>query len=251
MAKVSMRFHKILNIAASTAILLASFSHLRAQGTLSNQSDKYPTIQIGSQEIPMAYWEGGDGDYNKILDYILADYPGKVEITFLPSTRLTKFFTEGDLDCTYVSTDGFREGAEFIGPINTISVTAYTRNELPDISKPEDLQSIPFAIDVNLVDLVKRNALKPAMSLQSQEQMIDLLAKGRIDALVGYDYDLDLLVKEMNHTDKLKKASVVFAELKDGMMCHKTEKTKLFRNIVMKNILKAEKEGFFEAIFDK
>jgi ABC-type amino acid transport substrate-binding protein len=251
MAKITMRFPTKLKIAASAAILLAPPTPLQAQDQTTDKSGKYPTIKIGSQEIPKGYWEGGNGDYNKILDYLLEGYPGKVEVTFLPSTRLTKFFEEGDLDCTYVSTDSLREGAEFIGPVNTISVTAYTRNELPDITKPEELKNIPFAIDVNLVGVAERNKLEPAMSLQSQEQMVDLLVKGRIDALVGYDYDLDLLTKEMKHTDKLKKTSIVFYELKDGMSCHATDRTKLFRDTVKQNISEAHAEGFFKAIFDR
>ena len=89
------------------------------------------------------------------------------------------------------------------------------------------------------------------MSLQSQVQMIDLLVKGRIDAMIGFDYDLDLLVKELNYQDKLKKTSIVFSEEQDGMTCYANSKTKLFRDIVKKNLQKAHDTGFLNKVFNK
>ncbi len=211
---------------------------------------QYPLIKIGSQEIPKAYWENGNGDYNKILDYLIAGYPGKVEVTFLPSSRLTRFLNEGAIDCSYISVKNNRTDIEFLGPTNKISITAYVRNDHPDIRNPKDLSGVPFAIDVNLKPFAEKLSLSPSMSLQSQTQMIDLLAKGRIDALVGYDYDLDLLVKEMNYANQLRRASITFAGFEDGMACHKTEKTKKFRELIKANIVKAQKTGFFKKIFD-
>jgi hypothetical protein len=211
---------------------------------------QYPLIKIGSQEIPKAYWENGNGDYNKVLDYLIAGYPGKVEVTFLPSSRLNRFFNEGIVDCLYVSVKKNRTDVEFLGPTNKVTITAYVRNDHADIQTPQDLSDIPFAIDFNLKTFAENHSLSPSLSLQSQIQMIDLLAKGRIDALVGYDYDLDLLVKEMDYANQLKRASIKFAEFEDGMTCHKTEKSKTFREMVRTNIIKAQKTGFLKKIFD-
>ncbi|UTW55157.1 ABC transporter substrate-binding protein [Kordiimonas sp. SCSIO 12610] len=235
----------------TTLCLGIALSPVISQDIVDKTSSQHPDIKIGSQEIPKAYWEGGDGDYNKVLDYLIAGYPGKVEVTFLPSSRLNRFLDSGLVDCSYISVTPNSETMEFIGPTNTISVTAYTRNGLKDIKKPDDLISIPFAIDVNLKSIARQHDLEPAMSLQSQTQMISLLAKGRIDALVGYDYDLDLLVSELNYTDQLKKTSIKFAEFEDGMTCHRTEKTQKFREIVKQNLIKARETGFLREIFDK
>lgn len=212
----------------------------------------YPTIKIVSQEIPKAYWKDGSGDYNQILNYLIHGYPGDIEISFLPSSRAMKTFDTKNADCSFVDLAGnHQEATEFLGPTNTITVTAYTRAELPDIRSPADMRNIDFAIDVNLRETANEHNLKATMSLQSQEQMIDLLVKGRIDAMIGFDYDLDLLVKELNYEDKLKKASVIFSEEQDGMLCHANPKTKLFRDIVRKNLQKAIETGFLDKVFDQ
>ncbi|GEM_PF-3919822 len=221
---------------------------------------KSPDITVSAQEIPMAYWQGGDGHYNKVFDLMVEGYGGTVKTTFLPSERSIRMFINNEADCSYVHTSGLEQYSEygidpeeliFIGPINEISVTAYVQTGSPDIQAPEDLKGKMFAVDVNLVEFIRSQGITESMALQSQVQMIELLAKGRVDALVGWNYDLDLLVKKLNLRDELQTTSMHLNNLVDGMVCHKNGKTTEFIETARKQLGRATSNGTLTAIFNE
>jgi hypothetical protein len=221
---------------------------------------KSPDITVSAQEIPMAYWQGGDGHYNKIFDLMVDGYGGTVKTTFLPSERSIRMFVSKEADCSYIHTSNLSQYNDlginpnnliFIGPINEINVTAYVQTGSDDIKALEDLKGKTFAADVNLVDFIRSQGVKESMALQSQVQMIELLAKGRVDALVGWDYDLDLLVKKLNLEDKLQPTSMNLDPLVDGMVCHRNDKTKEFVKAAQTQLNHATSNGTLAAIFNE
>ena len=249
---------KALNQAHDQAHFLQSAVH--ADTHTRQKVEILPPIHIVSQELPKAYWPDGDGDYNRVFDRLVADYAGEVNTLFLPSERLIRHFVHKAADCVYIATDNMdayahhgitRDMVDFIGPVNQIMVTAFVRQDAPDIARPQDLADLSFAIDVNLREVVKPYGLTPALSLQSQVQMIDLLQMGRIDALVGFDYDLMLLSRELDLIGQVKPTSINLMAMKDGMICHRNSQTAAFVAHTRKNLETARKKGFLTDIFGK
>lgn len=197
-----------------------------------------PKIIVGSMTIPFAYEKGGTGVYNQIFDQMIAGYQGVIDVTFYPSNRLSRAIEHRQIDCMYIAADTIAaerpEGSpyrdlEFIGPVNTISVVVYLQQSTPDVARIEQLDQMQIASDVNLVPFINELGIKEAFNLQSQLQMIEMLVAGRVDALIGYDFDLDFLTRKQGVKDKLKKASIRLNTLDDGIACFKNEKTAAFR----------------------
>lgn len=200
--------------------------------------DTKRTISIAGQKIPALYVPDGTGVYNKALDLLLEGFDGAVDVKFLPSQRVIKSFRDQTHDCTFVATDtandfiqkGKDSGRiDFIGPVNTIAIAAYTRKGLPNIEKAADLEGRLFASDVNVTDrLAKEHGLTPFIAVQDQEKMLTLLYRGRVEALIGFDYDTDILIKKLGYKNDIYKTSFVLMEFRDGFMCHVNDSTQDF-----------------------
>lgn len=202
-------------------------------------TDHVRDIRIGSMSIPFAYEQNGSGVYNQILDKLVEGYEGKMDVTFFPSNRLTRAIETRQIDCLYISTESvanrgnpdspYRE-LEFIGPVNTVSVVVYLPADAADITDISQLEGKKIASDVNLVALINSMGIQDDFHLQSQLQMIEMLVAGRVDALIGYDFDLDFLTKRQGVRSALKKASIRLQTIGDGIACFKNDKIKPFRN---------------------
>lgn len=195
-------------------------------------------ISVASMSIPFAYEPDGTGVYNHIYDKLLEGYEGPVQVTFLPSARLSRALRLRQTDCIYIATetlpdqgaeDSVYRDLEFIGPVNTVSVVVYTSAEAPDITEPGQLSELSVASDVNLVSFINSLGIQEDFSLQSQLQMIEMLVAGRVDALVGYDFDLDFLSAKQGVRQQLRKATIRLDTVGDGFACFKNEKTTSFR----------------------
>ena len=226
--------------------------------TVAQGTNAPPPIDIASMSIPFAYEENGDGVYNDIFDKLLEGYSGPTKITFLPAARLDRAMKQRSTDCIYISADTDRnrgdEGSgyadyKFIGPINTISIVAYTMADAKDITEPSQFKGLVVASDVNLVRFINSIGIQEDLKLQSQTQMIKMLAAGRVDALIGYDFDLDFLTKKMNVRNKLRKATIHLDEVDDGISCLQNEKTAAFVNHVTKRMKLLRDRGWFDEVF--
>lgn len=203
----------------------ASFSHV--------------DISVGSMSIPFAYEQNGDGVYNQIFNRLVEGYEGRIDITFFPSNRLSRAVEARQIDCLYIATETIANNGdanspyrelEFIGPVNLVSVVVYLPADAADITEIDQLKGLSIASDVNLVPFVNDLGIQEDFDLQSQIQMIEMLVAGRVDALIGYDFDLDFLTRKQGVRGQLKKASIKLLTIGDGIACFSNEKIKPFRD---------------------
>ncbi len=196
--------------------------------------DTPPSIEIASMTIPFAYEQNGEGVYNDVFNKLVEGYDGAINVTFLPAARLNRAMELRTTDCIYIAanTDVGRSYEEpdereyiFIGPVNTIAVVAYTAADAPDITKASQLNELVIASDVNLVRFINSIGIEEDHKLQSQTQMIKMLAAGRVGALIGYDFDLDFLTKKLVLRISLKNRPFGLIPLK--MVFHAFETTRL------------------------
>lgn len=215
--------------------------------------DKRPEIKIASMTIPFAYEQNGEGVYNQVFDKLIEGYDGPVKVTFLPAARLNRAMAMHTTDCIYISTgtDKNRGDAEykFIGPINTVAVVAYTAADAPDITASAQLKDLSIASDVNLVRFLNSLGIEEDHKLQSQTQMIKMLAAGRIDALIGYDFDLDFLTRKLGIKNQLKKATIRLGVVDDGISCLRNGKTEAFFTHVSTRVKLLQDSGWFDEAF--
>ncbi len=240
---------------AATAILSGVFS---TAPTIAQDTNAVPPIDVASMTIPFAYEENGDGVYNDIFDKLVEGYSGPINVTFLPAARLDRAMQMHRTDCIFISADTDRNrGSEgsgysdyrFIGPINTVSVVVYTMADTPDITEPSQLNDLVVASDFNLARFINSLGIHEDLKLQSQTQMIKMLAAGRVDALIGYDFDLDFLTKKMGVRKQLKKATIRLDEVDDGISCLQSDKTAAFINHITKRMKLLRDSGWFDEVF--
>ena len=224
--------------------------------TLAQEPD--PDIAVASMEIPKAYMPSGDGVYNRVFNRMIEGYEGDVDVSFYPSARYNRIMTNRQADCDYIATDRLDRWAdegiaaselEFIGPVNQLEVVIYVPTHAPDIETIDQLSGLNLVSDVNLLDTIHALGIEETFALQSQTQMLNLLSVNRIDAMIGYDFDLDLLSREMGLSEKVKKSTLRLGTLRDGIVCFKTERTKAFRAHLQKQFETLKQAGWFEEIF--
>ncbi|MCK0068183.1 transporter substrate-binding domain-containing protein [Kordiimonas laminariae] len=222
--------------------------------------DTSATINIASLEIPYAYEENGVGVYHKVLEELTKGYDGNYNITFYPSARLTRLMINRDLDCNYISTGALdawenngitADELAFVGPIRELFVTVYVPASSPVPMSIEELRNLRLASDVNLLRVIRKYGLKEDFSLQSQVQMLNLLSIGRIEALVGFDFDLDTLAPRLGVSDKITKTDIKLDKLVDGIICFKNEKTAPFLAHLQSRLKEITESGWLDAEFDK
>ncbi len=217
-------------------------------------------ITVASMEIPYAYTETGDGVYNTVFKKLTEGYKGDVTVSFMPSARFNRLVTNREVDCDFIGTekierwekDGISaDELEFIGPIRELFVTVYVPAGGKVPHTIEDLKTMRLASDVNLVHTVRRYGLKESFALQSQVQMLNFLSIARIEALVGYDFDLDTLAPRLGVTDKIVKTDIKLDKLVDGVVCFKNEKTAPFRAHLRNKLKEITESGWLDAEFEK
>lgn len=232
--------------------LYVSSASCAAQNVKAGEPDQ-PSIKVASMEIPYAYTQDGTGVYNTILDKLTEGYTGAIETSFYPSARFTRTMASRAVDCDYIGTDQINRWEahgiaatelEFIGPVNTLYVVVYLPKDAPDVSTIDEVKKLNIASDVNLLDLIHEKGIKEVFALQSQIQMLNLLATERIGGLIGYDFDLDFLSKKLGFADKMKKASIRLHAINDGIVCFKTERTAIFRAHLRQKLSKIKKDGW-------
>lgn len=239
-------------------LAVATLSSAILFNSASNAQQEADAISIASMTIPFAYDENGDGVYNDVFDQLVEGYEGPVKVTFLPAARLDRAMKLKQTDCIYISADTDRDRGDnntgygdykFIGPVNTISVVVYTKASAPDISETKQLDDLIVASDVNLVRFINALGIQEDHKLQSQIQMIKMLAAGRADALIGYDFDLDFLTKKLGIRDQLKKASIRLDKVNDGISCLRNEKTERFFTHVTRRLKTLQDNGWLDEAF--
>lgn len=217
-------------------------------------------ITVASMEIPYAYTETGDGVYNRVFRKLTEGYKGTVNVSFVPSARFNRLVTNREVDCDFIGTeklgrweaDGIKaDELEFIGPIRELYVTVYVPRGHPIPETIDDLKTMRIASDVNLLHTVHKYGIKEAFALQSQVQMLNLLSIARIEALIGYDFDLDMLAPRLGVSDKIIKTDVKLDKLVDGIVCFKNARTAAFRSHLRARLIEITENGWLDAEFDR
>lgn len=253
-----MKFLTKIKCAPVSLLIATAFAIGLTLAPTSNAQDSEQAITIASMTIPFAYDEKGEGVYNDVFDQLVKGYEGPLKVTFLPAARLDRAMKMQQTDCIYIAADTDVERGEgnegyakykFIGPVNTISIVVYTRADYPDISETEQLDNLVVASDVNLVRFINALGIQEDHKLQSQIQMIKMLAAGRVDALIGYDFDLDFLTKKLDLKNQLKKASIRLDEVDDGISCLRNEKTERFFTHVTARLKILQDTGWLDEAF--
>ncbi len=224
-------------------------------------AEDQPNIHIMSMEIPLAFENNGQGVYHTILKALIEGYSGKIDVTFIPSlARFSRMMINREMDCNYISTENLTHWQqngiqahelEFIGPIRELYVTAYVPSGGFVPTSIDELKTMRLASDINLLTVIHKHGLKETFALQSQIQMLNLLSISRIDALIGYDFDLDMLAPRLGIADKIVKTDIKLNKLVDGIVCFKNQKTAAFRAHLKKRINHITKNGWLDAEFDK
>lgn len=246
---VLIRFYIVflISVSFSTAVQPAEMLASESKDTA------HPNLEIASMEIPHAYEPDGSGVYNEIFKKLTEGYGGDLNISFYPSARYNRVMTSRSADCDYIATDHLgrwenqgitAQELEFIGPVNTLFVVLYIPAGAPDVTTIDEIKSLTLASDVNLLNVIHNLGIKEKFALQSQTQMLNLLAIGRISGLVGYDFDLDFLSQKMGVADKMKKATIRLSKLNDGIVCFKTQRTAPFRAHLWKNLENIKASGW-------
>lgn len=239
-----------LNFAAACLVLSSYGLHAQAEKT-----EPPADVSIGSMSIPFAYEKNGDGVYNQILDQLTAGYPGNVEATFFPANRLDRAIEGRQVDCTYITTADIGKNAnedsayremKFVGPVNIVSVVIYVQSSANNITDLRQLEGLRIASDVNLVPLANGLGIKEDFALQSQLQMIEMLVADRVDALIGYDFDLDFLTRKQGVRDRLKKSPIKLMTIGDGIACFDNDKNAAFLDHLERRFKELNDSGWLD-----
>lgn len=236
-------------------IIAVCFFSTAAMGSEDPAPGTQADVAIGSMSIPFAYEQNGAGVYNQIFDKLVEGYQGNIDVTFYPSNRLSRAVETRQIDCLYIATENvanngganspYRE-LEFIGPVNLVSVVVYLPASSDDITNIDQLDGLKIASDVNLVPFINGLGIQEDFDLQSQLQMIEMLVAGRVDALIGYDFDLDFLTKKQGVRNQLKKASIRLLTIGDGIACFSNEKMKPFRDHMKAQLKQMSDSGWLD-----
>lgn len=250
-----MFFDKKTVLAGLAASVVGGLLVHQASALQDTEGGVQPTIDVASMSIPFAYEQNGTGVYNQIYDKLIEGYGGGTNVTFFPSNRLTRALQLRQTDCVYIATENITNQGdsasayrdlEFIGPVNTVSVVVYLPRSAPDITSIEQLEGKKIASDVNLVSFINSLGIQDDFHLQSQIQMIEMLVAGRVDALIGFDFDLDFLSKKQGVRDQLKKATIRLDTIGDGIACFKDDKTTQFRAHLRQRLKELSDSGWLD-----
>lgn len=218
--------------------------------TLSNDSARDPAITIASVDAAPVYSENGTGAFNKILHKLIEGYGGPVNIVFYPTERLRRDNDLTKARCLYIITENVsanrsrRVEREFIGPINKIALVVYTRKDLPEVQTIEDLSQLSIATDAHVAKAINRMGIKETFAIHGQSRLIDMLMKGRVSALIGFDYGLDMVIKSSNNGTSVKKNNLRLTEMNTGLRCNQNEHTKPFSKHVKMKLQSIKDSGW-------
>ena len=249
---------KFINYIYNMLALVCGLMLTISVSSFADEKADHVDISIASMEIPLAYEENGNGVYNDVLDRLTEGYQGNIQTSFYPAARFSRVMSGRGADCAYIATDSLNvweaegvmpEELEFVGPINTLYVVVYIPSDAPDVTIIEEVKQLNLASDINLLGVIHQLGIKENLALQSQVQMLNLLAINRINGLIGYDFDLDFLSRELGLSGKMKKASVRLGSLTDGILCFKTEKTAVFRAHLRRQLSEIEASGWLKEAF--
>ncbi len=224
-----------------------------------NAGRKPPAISITSMEIPYAYTEDGSGVYHTILNKLSEGYDNNIDITFMPSARFDRALHERKSDCYYISTDNQASLAEdgidlndleFIGPIKDLKIMAYIPKGNPIPKSTDDLKSLRLIIDVNLQQAMLKHGLHTKFMLQDQKRMIKMLAMKRAEAMIGFNFDIDLIGAQLGLTNAIQETPVVLRTMTDGILCYKTQNSSIFRQHLRTQMKKLNETGWIKEAFD-
>ena len=221
-------------------------------GAQGDDATASPAISIASLHEPPINSEDGNGVYNAILDKLIDGYNGPVNVTFFPIERLHRAVNTGKAHCFYIANDNTPPdnlqllNHKFIGPISNLTIVAYTRIDAPDIKTLANLKLYTVAADFNIVGFINKLGIKETFALQNQSQLVNMLEKGRVSVLIGYDIGLDAIIKMTGRNDKIKKASLQLKTLHTGMSCIENDRTAFFSAHVKTKLKAIRDNGWLE-----
>jgi len=247
------RFILFRSFKLTAAIIIFGLSW--AASAQNDDATASPAISIASLQEPPINSEDGEGVYNAILDKLIDGYNGPVNVTFFPIERLHRAVNSGQAHCFYIANDNTPPdnlrllNHEFIGPIDSLSIVAYIRKDAPDIKTLANLKLLTVAADFNILGFINKLGIKETFALQNQSQLVNMLEKGRVSVLLGYDFGLDAIIKMTGRTDKIKKASLRLKSINTGMSCIVNDHTSVFSAHVKTKLKAIRDSGWLERTF--
>jgi hypothetical protein len=155
-----------------------------------------------------------DKPYNHLAKEVLKGIEDRFDIQISPLSRSEKDWLSGQRACSYPSNiravERFDPEAKLIAsiPLDVVSVRAYMPPGAPEITSLADLEQKQVAF---VRGSVAETLLEPVnvdpMTVASDEQLIGMLRRGRLDAFLGYHPDTAIALDEYGGAEFLQASS--------------------------------------------
>lgn len=192
-------------------------------------ADSNDIIKVAGFEIPGVMEPKLTGSYDKVLTELFSHLTSKIKYVVMPTARVDAQFSEKSIDCIAPMDIRYSKIQELVinsKPINIAKIYIYSRKKEGPWSILQDIEGKRVGIKNGLWYGPKWSDKKMHVEVvASDEQNIEKLRKGRIDAFLAYVPDMTVLKMEKgiilpNHDPKKP-----FDIHNDSLLCHKSKQT--------------------------
>lgn len=200
-------------------------------------------IEVAGAILPNVFEPGGNGPYNVIYQQVTTGVPVTPNLTLMPTKRAQRSFYTKESDCLFVATaleriyrDRGLDMADIIlsTPVYNHPMRVYSRPNTTVVRDANHMSGERIAVDAAAVSSEGAKTLTipedaVIIPASTTEQAFSLLATGRVDHLVAFQFDVEALgqrlprIREYPHDPGffLIRNPEVFA-------CHRTPATEAF-----------------------
>jgi ABC-type amino acid transport substrate-binding protein len=191
-------------------------------------SESKDVITVAGFEIPGVMEPKLTGSYDQILVEVFSHLPSKVKYFVIPTARADSLFSDNAVDCVAPMDIRYSKIQEMVvnsKPINIAKIYIYSRNKEGPWTTLQDIEGKRVGIKNGLWYGPKWSDKKMHVeAVASDEQNIEKLKKGRIDAFLAYVPDMTVLKHDKgiilpNHDPKRP-----FDIHNDSLLCHKSKR---------------------------
>ncbi|MFE8069928.1 transporter substrate-binding domain-containing protein [Marinobacteraceae bacterium S3BR75-40.1] len=205
-------------------------------------------LEIAAPHISSLLEYDQSGIYQRILSRALARIDEEVTQEVFPYKRGLRAFEQHQVDCVYAFNDVITER---MGPrrvITSYPLGAYrfyifTRKDSPVLTSPEQLRGLRVGGVIGQEDFF-RKVVGPDLNLtlvSRDEQIVQLLNYGRVDALIGALPDLSPYRDQLNYSP----TNPIYTGY-DRITCYNTPRNRQFVNALSRVLTELKKEGVYK-----
>lgn len=224
-----------------------------------------PVTIVGTL-IPGVLDDAEPGPYNEIYRIITEGFPGEIEFSLVPIRRAQRSFYNRQAMCTFVGSNAVQfltaRGIDindviFSTAIKHINVRVYTMPSVPIVNSSDQLAGKVVALDIAAggLDVFKEMFLPDdsiVISTNSVEQAFALLAQGRVDAVIAFDFDVDMLKKQLPGISEVVHApGYAIAANDDLLSCWRTPETEALIEYVNIKLAGIREDGRLQALIEE